>query len=195
MKAPSHDDPWQPGRNEKRAKEAADNLFPCEKWVQKPEYGKRIYVSERRKIGAKTNFKDELRDAEILRDSGSTVYLVSEAKTIAGVKKYDAIVDGVKMEFKNTGGNANTLQKQFLISRTQAPNVFINLETSKLSEREIITALHGARNSTTHIDKKGKRINGYDDWNKFPNGGSILLKISGKKDILYFCIDSFEISK
>ena len=135
---PSPDDPWKPGKNdekrrkenERKAKATADELYPGEKWISADINGG-IYRSSRRPIG-KESYEDELRDAQILRDSGSTVYLIPELRSDKN-KKYDAIVDGFKMEFKNVGGNANTLQKQFLVSRAQAPNVFINLETSKCS--------------------------------------------------------------
>jgi hypothetical protein len=132
--------------NAKKAKEAASQLFPGEKW-EKSEYG--IYVSPRLRKN-----DDEMNDAKILRDLGSTVYLVPESSRQSG-KKYDAIVNGEKMEFKNVGGNANTLIAHFLKSRSQAPNVFINLETSNLTRREIVSALYGARNSDTHTDRKG----------------------------------------
>jgi len=59
-------------KNAKKAKKAADKLFPAEKWI-KVEDG--IYLSPRRPVGKKSNYADELRDAQILRDTGSTVYL------------------------------------------------------------------------------------------------------------------------
>jgi hypothetical protein len=159
--------------NARKAREAADTFFPGEKWV-KVEEG--IYLSPRRAIGKKSNYPDELRDAQILRDLGSTVYLVSEPNT--GGKKYDAIVNGLKFEFKNVGGNANTLEHQFLRSRSQAPNVFINLETSNLTRRAIISTLYGARNKvgtdTSH---------GYSYYNKF-KGGRIILKIRGQESLI-----------
>ena len=126
----------------RKAKEAANLLFPGEKWII-VENG--IFLSSRRAIGKNSNFEDELRDAQILRDFGNIVYLVSEPSTEG--KKYDAIVNGQKFEFKNVSGNKSTLVKQFLRSRSQSPNVFINLEKSKLTKGEIISALYGARNS------------------------------------------------
>ena len=122
-----------------------------------------------------------------MRDLGSTVYLTPEIRSDKN-KKCDAIVDGVKMEFKNVGGNANTLEHQLLRSREQAPNVFINLETSKLRENDIIFALYKARNSVTHTDKNGKIIRGYDDYNKY-SGGTIILMIKSKNDLVYLNID------
>ena len=60
----------QQKENARKAKEAAALFFPDEQW-KKLENG--IYLSPRRAIGEKTNFTNELRDAQILRDLGSTV--------------------------------------------------------------------------------------------------------------------------
>jgi hypothetical protein len=164
-----------------KAREAADRLFPGENWI-KVEPG--IYRSPRRAIGKKSNYPDELRDAQILRDLGSTVYLVSEPNTEG--RKYDAIVDGLIFEFKNVGGNANTLEHQFLRSRSQSPNVFINLETSNLTRRQIMLALYRARNKvgtdTSH---------GYSYYDKF-NGGKLILKIKGQESLIYLNIDDLK---
>ena len=173
--------------NAKKAKEVADDLFPDEKW-KIVEDG--IYLSPRRAIGKKSNYLDELRDAQILRDLGSTVYLVSEPNTEG--RKFDAIVNGLKFEFKNVGGNANTLITQFLKSRSQAPNVFINLETSHLTSREALSTLYGARNSVTRTNKKGTVLKGYDDYNKF-SSGKIILKLKGNNSMIYLNVDDLKI--
>jgi hypothetical protein len=55
--------------NAKKAREAADKFFPNEQWKQ-VEDG--IYLSPRRPIGKHSNYQNELRDAQILRDLGST---------------------------------------------------------------------------------------------------------------------------
>jgi hypothetical protein len=180
------DDEKRIRENEKKAREAADLLFPGEKWNQEPEYGERIYVSARRKIGNKTNFKDELYDAQILRDAGSTVYLVPEDNR-RNEKQFDAIVDGLKFEFKDIGGNANTLEHQFLRSRSQAPNVFINLEKTGFTRREIMSTLYGARN------KPGTgKIKGYAHYNRF-NGGKIIIKIRNQGNLIYLNVDDLKI--
>jgi len=173
--------------NAQRAREAADRLFPGEQWI-KVEGG--IYLSPRRAVGYKTNYLDELRDAQILRDWGSTVYLVSEPNTEG--RKYDAIVDGLRFEFKNVGGNENTLIAHFLRSRSQAPHVFMNLENSDLTQREAISALYGARNSKTHRTKRGNTIKGYADYNRF-SGGSIVLKIKGHESLIYLNVDGLRL--
>jgi len=169
--------------NARKAKIIADQEFPEEKW-KTVEDG--IYLSPNRPIGAKSSYKDELSDAQILRSFGGTVYLVPDVRSIAG-KKYDAIVNGLKFEFKNVGGNANTLEHQFLRSRSQAPNVFINLETSNLTEKQIMSTLYGARNKaetgTSH---------GYSYYNKF-HGGRIILKIKGQDRLLYVNVDDLKI--
>jgi hypothetical protein len=176
--------------NARKAKKAVDKLFPGEKWEQKKEWGDNIYVSARKKRGQNTGYAGELRDAKILCDLGSTVYLIPEPSTPGG--KHDAIVNGLRFEFKNVGGNSNTLMTHFLISRTQAPNVFINLETSKLTKQEIMSSLIRARNSITHTDKRGNIIKGYNDINQFPEGGRILLKIPGRNNLIYLNVDDLK---
>ena len=176
--------------NAQKAKEAADRLFSGEKW-QKVEEG--IFLSPNREIGQNSSYKAELQDARILRDLGNTVYLVPELRSTPG-RKYDALVNGEKMEFKNVAGNKNTLVTHFLKSRSQAPNVFLNLETSNLTQRQIMSALYGARKSVTHTDKKGNTIKGYTDSNVF-NGGRIILKIKGHKYLVYLNVDYLKAPK
>jgi hypothetical protein len=164
--------------NAKRAKEMADKLFPGEKWI-KVEDG--IYLSPRRAIGKKTNYREELRDAQILRDTGSTVYLVPEPRAERG-RKFDAIVNGEKMEFKNMhGASVLTLKGHFLNSREQAPNVFINLEKSPLTKMEIINTLYAARNSPDY-GKKNKH-----------KGGRIILKIRDHRNLIYMNVDRLKV--
>ena len=166
--------------NEKKAKETADRLFPEEKWNQKTEYGERIYVSDRRKIGNKTNFKDELHDAQILRDLGSTVYLVPENNR-SNEKQFDAIVDGERMELKNQKGKSvRTLKDHFIKSREQAPSVFINLENSPLSKHKIISTVYKVRNSNDFKETK------------YPNGGVVILKINGNNSLIKINIDDMK---
>ena len=126
-------------------------LFPNEKWESVEE---RIYLSPRRAVGKKSNYKNELRNAQILRDHGCIIYFAPESRRHDG-KQFDAIVNGLAFEFKNVGGNANTLITQFLKSRAQAPNVFINLETSDLTSHEIMSALYGARGSNRYVAGSG----------------------------------------
>jgi len=172
--------------NARKSREAADRLFPGEEW-EKVEDG--IYRSSRKKTGKNTNYKGELKDAQILRNLGNVVYLVPEKRTNEG--NYDAIVNGLEFEFKNVGGNANTLATQFLRSRAQAPNVFINLECSAMTSREVISTLYNARNKQTHVDHDGNSIKGYDDSNKF-SGGRIILKLRGKKSLTYLDADDLK---
>jgi hypothetical protein len=168
--------------NARKAKEAADKFFPNEQWKSVEEG---IYVSSRRAIGKKSNYPDELRDAQILRNLGSTVYLAPEQSRRSG-RKFDAIVDGLRFEFKNIGGNENTLEHQFLRSRSQAPNVFLNLETSNLTRRQIMSTLYGARN------KVGTDVShGYSYYNKF-KGGRIILKIRGYDSLIYLSVNDLK---
>ena len=170
--------------NARKAREAADKFFPGENW-EKVEDG--IYRSSRRPIGKKSNYPDELRDAQILRDWGSTVYLAPEVRSDKE-KKFDAIVNGLRFEFKNVGGNANTLFTHFLNSRSQAPNVFINLENSNLTSHEVISALYGARNSKTHTTRRGTIIKGYAEYNRFA-GGRIILKLKDHETLIYLDVN------
>jgi hypothetical protein len=172
----------QRAENAQKAREAADQLFPGEKW-KTVEDG--IYLSPRRPVGKNSNYKDELRDAQILRNFGSTVYLVPEVRSDRA-KKYDAIVNGMKYEFKNIEGNANTLETQFLRSRSQAPNVFINLEKSNLTRQEIMSTLYGARNKPETETNRG-----YDYYNRF-EGGRLILKIKDEKSLIYLYIDDLK---
>jgi len=165
--------------NAKKAREAADQLFPGEKWVEVEES---IYRSPNRPIGGKTSYKEELRDAQILRNLGSTIYLVPDIRSMPG-KKYDAIVNGLKVEFKNQhGSSVRTLKDHFLASREQAPNVFINLEKSPLTRRQIMNTLYATRNSDD-----------YDKKNKF-NGGKVILKIKGQENLVYLNVDDLKSS-
>ena len=173
--------------NARKAREAAGKFFPGEKW-QFVEEG--IYLSTRRPVGKHSSYQSELRDAQILRDLGSTVYLAPEVRSDRE-KKFDAIVDGLQFEFKNVGGNVNTLIAHFLKSRSQAPNVFLNLENSHLTQREAISALYGARNSMACTTKGGKTIKGYADYNRF-TGGRIILKIKGQESLIHLNVDDLK---
>jgi hypothetical protein len=156
--------------NARKTKKFADKEFPGEKWIFVEEG---VYLSPRRPVGEKSNYKNELRDAQILRDFSGTIYLVPDDSRASG-KKYDAIVNGQKMELKNMHGTSvKTLKDHFLKSRKQAPNVFINLENSPLTKQEIIETLYGTRNSEDYLRK-----------NEF-NGGKIILKIRGEKNLIY----------
>jgi len=174
--------------NARKAREAADQLFPDEKWKFVEEG---IYLSSRRPIGKHSSYQNELRDAQILRDLGSTVYLAPEQSRCSG-RKFDAIVNGLPFEFKNVGGNENTLIAHFLKSRSQAPNVFFNLETSNLTRNEVMRALYSARNSVTRTDPDGNVIKGYAESNKI-SGGRIILKIRGQESLIYLAVDDLKV--
>jgi hypothetical protein len=163
--------------NARKARQTADQEFPGEKWKSVEEG---INLSPRRPVGKNSNYANELRDAQILRDFGSTVYLAPEVRSDPG-KKFDAIVNGVIMEFKNMhGASARTLKDHFLDSREQSPNVFINLENSPLTRREIINTLYAARNSSDY-GRKNKH-----------KGGRIILKIKGLRNLIYLNVDKLK---
>jgi len=162
--------------NAKKAREVADLLYPGHRW-KKVEDG--IYLSPCRSVGKKSSYKDELRNARILRDLGSTVYFVPESKRQGG-KQFDVIIDGLNFEFKNVTGGTGALQRRFFESRTQAPNVFINLENSSLTAREVKSALYGARNSPK-----------YPEINRF-SGGMILLKVKDMANLVCLNADNLK---
>jgi hypothetical protein len=166
--------------NAKKAQMLADQEFPGEKW-QKVQDG--IYLSPNRPVGKKSSYQDEKRDAEILQSFGSTVYLTPEIRSAPG-KKYDAIVNGLMIEFKNMhGASDKTLKDHFLKSREQAPYVFINLEKSPMTKRDIISTIYRARNSEDYARK-----------NRF-TGGRIILKIQGHRNLVYLNVDSLKASR
>ena len=171
--------------NAKKARVAAEQLFPNEQWKS---IENRIYLSPNRPVGAKSSYADELRDAQILRDFGGTIYLVPEIRRESG-KKFDAIVNGKMFEFKNITGNENTLQTQFLRSRSQAPNIFINLETSDISRRQVMSALYGARNR-----RESTKSHGYNHYNKF-KGGKIIIKMKGQDRLIYLNVDDLKLPR
>ncbi|MCL2609651.1 MAG: hypothetical protein FWD94_07105, partial [Treponema sp.] len=161
--------------NAARAKAAADREFPGEKWIE-VEDG--IYRSAQKDTGTQ-GYIDELRIANILHDIGGTVYLVPERRTKD--KKYDAIVNGLQMEFKTVRGGRTALKNRFFESRLQAPNVFINLENSNLTRPQIMSALYGARNSTKYPTKETNK--------DAHTGGRIILKIKGRDNLIYLNVD------
>jgi len=163
--------------NARKARQIADKEFPDEKWKVVEEG---IFLSPQRRIGKHSSYLNELRDAQILRDLGNTVYLVPELRSNNN-KKYDAIVNDMEMEFKNMhGASVVTLKDRFLYSREQAPNVFLNLEKSSLTKHEIIKTLYATRNSAD-----------YDKKNKY-KGGRIILKLKEQKDLVYLNVDDFK---
>ena len=112
------------------------------------------------------------------------MYLSPEARNDQA-KKYDAIVNGMLMEFKNMhGASTRTLKDHFLNSREQAPNVFINLEDSPLKQKKIYNTLYRARNSNDYLTKSKNNI-----------GGIIILKINGTDRLIYLNVDDLEIKK
>ena len=176
----------QKRENARKAKETADQLFPNEKWVNVEDD---IYISSRRNLD-ETVSKNELRDAQILRNSESTVYLVphfSRSKTT----QYDAIVNGMKMELKNINGNPGSLESAFLKSRSQAPNAFFNLENSNMTRSEAVAALYRARNSVTRTEKNGKVRKWYAELNEF-KGGRVILKLKGHQNMIYLNVDDLK---
>ena len=112
--------------NKRKAEEAIKLLHPNEIFER---VGERVFATQE-KIKSE-NFQNELKIARESSDSGSTVYMVSDKSKY--IKHYDTITDGVKLEYKTVEGNVNSLGSAFRESRGQAPNVWIDLEKSKLT--------------------------------------------------------------
>ncbi|MDR0908296.1 MAG: hypothetical protein LBM77_00890 [Spirochaetaceae bacterium] len=182
-----------------KAKKAARRLFPGADWEELDE---RIYVAKsklkraekaQKKRDAKlakgeeageddwTNFLNERENAEILRDLGHTVYLVPETTRGKGsIPQFDALVDGKKMEFKNmTSDNFDTFAGHFLKSRTQAPNVFFNLEKAEISSSMVRNYLSRAR-----FSDKYPVWHKEDKENKTFKGGEAIFKIKGHNGLI-----------
>ena len=170
--------------NERKAEKTINLLHSNESFEK---VGDRIYAAQD-KINS-PNFQNELKIAKESSSSGSTVYLVSEKNK--DVKHYDTITDGVKLEYKTVAeGNTSSLGSAFRKSREQSPNVWIDLEKSRLTICEIIRELFLERNRQPHTDKNGIFRKGYDQHNKF-EGGTIILKLPGGRK-LYIPVDSIK---
>jgi len=77
--------------NARKALEVADRLYPGHEWV-KVEDG--IYLSTRRTIGENSGYERELRNAQLLCDLGSTVYLVPERSLEKGRSMMPSLTGG-----------------------------------------------------------------------------------------------------
>jgi hypothetical protein len=78
-----------------------------------------------------------------------------------------------------------TLEERFYSARTQAPNMFINLEESPLAKQQVISTLYGARNAQRFTEKDR-----FNDEN-----GKVILKMQGHEKLIFLTIDGMRIKE
>jgi len=109
-----------------KADEAAKNLYPHEKW-EILEAGIFIAKSRMPRSAEQINvLEKELRQARILVDRESTVYLLPESThpNEKHVKYPDAVVDGCIMEFKTVTGSIRQIEERYKEARAKTKNIF-----------------------------------------------------------------------
>jgi hypothetical protein len=139
-------------KNAIKASELAKSLYPHEKW-EVLEAGIFIGKSRMPRSAEQINvLEKELRQARILVDRGSTVYLLPES-TIPHekhIKFPDAVVDGYIMEFKTITGSIRQVEERYKEARAKTEHIFLKIDVS-LSRHEVTRKLSG------YIQRKGYR--------------------------------------
>jgi hypothetical protein len=136
--------------NASKADELARNLYPHEKW-EPLEEGIFIAKSRMPRSAEQINvLEKELRQARILVDRGSTIYLLPEIVHPGEkhVKYPDAVVDGYIMEFKTITGSIRQVEERYKEARVKSEHIFIKIDAS-LSRHEVSRKLSG------YIQRKG----------------------------------------
>ena len=136
--------------NAQKAKEAADGLYPHEKW-EVLEAG--IYIAKSRmpRSAEQINILEkELRQARILAERGSTIYLLPETANPneKHVKHPDAVVDGYVMEFKTITGSIRQVEERYKEARAKTGYVFLKID-AHLTRHDVTRKLSG------YIKRKG----------------------------------------
>jgi len=130
--------------NANKAYELAITLYPHEKW-EILEAGIFIAKSRMPRSAEQINvLEKELRQARILTDRGSTVYLLPETPHpgIKNVKYPDAVVDGCIMEFKTVTGGIRQVEERYKEARAKTKNIFLKID-ALLSRHEVTRKLSG----------------------------------------------------
>jgi hypothetical protein len=136
--------------NAEKALQTANGLYPHEKW-EALEAG--IFIAKSRMPRSAEQIKTlekELRQARVLVDRGSIVYLLPE-KPHPGEKhiKYpDAVVDGHIMEFKTITGSLRQVEVRYKEARAKALYIFMKID-AQLSRHDFTRKLSG------YINRKG----------------------------------------
>jgi hypothetical protein len=130
--------------NAQKAKEAAKDLYPREKW-EPLENGVFIAKSRRPRSTEQIHILEkELQQARILVERGSTVYLLPEISlSNERHKKHpDAVVDGYIMEFKTITGSIRQVEERYKEARVKAMYIFLKID-AHLSRHEVTQKLSG----------------------------------------------------
>jgi hypothetical protein len=136
--------------NANKAYELAVTMYRHEKW-EKLEVGIFIAKSRMPRSAEQINvLEKELRQARILVDRGSTVYLLPETPQpgVKRVKHPDAVVDGYIMEFKTITGSIRQVEERYKEARVKTERIFLKIDAS-LSRHDVTRKLSG------YIQRKG----------------------------------------
>jgi len=136
--------------NAEKTIQAAIGLYPLEKW-ELLEKGLFIAKSRMPRSAEQINtLEKELRQARILVDRGSTVFLLPEmSQPSEKHRKFpDAVVDGLIMEFKTVTGSIRQVEARYKEARVKTPNIFMVI-VAQLSRHEVTRKLSG------YIKRKG----------------------------------------
>ena len=175
MKPPEPPQEPPPGEESRRrenahkAKEAADRLFPDEKWetaslvklrnsgenFELPSEIDNISVAKSRLTGIKGDeliLAKEIKQAKVLSDKGAVIYLIPKAKDIQGksISGPDAVINGVLFEFKNITGGLDRVEVRFRQSRKQSENVYLKIDNLSISKSDIITRIRTTLNNKSY---------------------------------------------
>ena len=136
--------------NAEKTKQTAIGLYPREKWELLEN---RIYIAKSRmpRSTEQLHILDkELRQARILVDRGSTVYLLPETPPHGKkrIKFPDAVVDGVVMEFKTITGSIRQVEVRYKEARAKTEHIFFKIDAN-LTRHEVTRKLSG------YIKRKG----------------------------------------
>lgn len=136
--------------NAAKAREVVKGLYPHEKW-EVLEAGVIIAKSRMPRSADQINtLEKELRQARILVERGSTVYLLPEATSSneKNIKHPDAVVDGYVMEFKTITGSIRQVEARYKEAREKSKYVFLKID-AELTRHEVTRKLSG------YIKRKG----------------------------------------
>jgi hypothetical protein len=137
-------------KNAIKTSDLARNLYPNEKWEP---LEKGIYIAKSRmpRSAEQINILEkELRQARILVDRGSSIYLLPEIVHPGEkhVKYPDAVVDGYIMEFKTITGSIRQIEERYKEARKKSKRIFIKID-APLSRHDVSRKLSG------YIQRKG----------------------------------------
>ena len=107
------------------------------KWKRvKSPNGRVVRISlERMQSERSRELQPELQHAFVFADRGCKVFLPKEEHTIEGQKSFDAIINGVKFEFKVVKGNARGAEKRCREGLIQSKNVSLYISKDAPSEK------------------------------------------------------------